>query len=324
VLKLSDFFRDKQVLVTGGTGFIGSNLVDFLSKLGAKVRVTSRNRKKQMWDREPEVIYGDLKNYDFCEKAVAGMDYVFHLAAEGFTAIANPENSAKSFTPNILINSNIFSACKNSNVSHLLFASSLNVYDSDLNILSDEQPWLSHPHHSQKFFAWTKRIAEMQAQTYHDLNEFKVSIVRIGAVYGPKDNFNLENARVVPSLIAKVNNTNNDLIVWGSGKAERSFVFIDDAVDAITRCMEKYSEADPVNIGSGRFTSIKELVDLIVKISKSSHIPKFDISKPEGILKTIITIDKAKSKLGWESQTSLAEGLKKTIEWYQKFELKED
>ena len=277
-----------------------------------------------MWKIEPEVIYGDLKNYDFCEKAVTGMDYVFHLAAEGFTAIANPENSAKSFTPNILINSNIFLACKNSNVSHILFASSLNVYDADLNVLSDEQPWLSHPHNSQKFFGWTKRIAEMQAQTYHELNEFKVSIVRIGAVYGPKDNFNLENARVVPSLISKANHPKNDLVVWGSGNAQRSFVFVEDAVDAITRCMEEYSEADPVNIGSSRFTSIKELVTLIVKISNSAHIPKFDISKPEGILKTIITTEKAKSKIGWESQTSLEEGLKKTIEWYQKFELKED
>lgn len=316
-------YKNKNVLVTGATGLIGSHIVSGLLKKDANIRITI-HEKANFFGSSVETITGDLKNYDFCEKAVTGMDYVFHLAAEGFTAIANPENSAKSFTPNILINSNIFLACKNSNVSHILFASSLNVYDADLNVLSDEQPWLSHPHNSQKFFGWTKRIAEMQAQTYHELNEFKVSIVRIGAVYGPKDNFNLENARVVPSLISKANHPKNDLVVWGSGNAQRSFVFVEDAVDAITRCMEEYSEADPVNIGSSRFTSIKELVTLIVKISNSAHIPKFDISKPEGILKTIITTEKAKSKIGWESQTSLEEGLKKTIEWYQKFELKED
>ena len=120
-----------------------------------------------MNNKNVEVCKGDLKNMDFCKEIVKKTNYVFHLAAEGFTSIANPLEAAKNFTPNITMNSNIFSACSQSDVSHVLFASSLNVYDSGKDKLSDEEPWLNHPHPAQKYFAWSKRIGEMQLQAFH-------------------------------------------------------------------------------------------------------------------------------------------------------------
>lgn len=313
---MSKFFKNKSILVTGGTGFIGSNLVDFLIKEGAEVKITSKNHNNVKY-KEIEVKKGDLKNMDFCKDIVKGVDYVFHLAAEGFTSIANPLETAKNFTPNITINSNIFSACSDSEVSHVLFASSLNVYDSGKEKLSDEEPWINHPHPAQKYFAWSKRLGEMQLQAFHDLGLFKGAIVRIGAAYGPKDNFDISSARVIPSLIVKAFTPKEKFIVWGSGNAQRSFVHVNDIVDAMCKCMEKYSKADPINIGSKESTSIKELANLIINITGSKKKPFFDESKPEGIPKITISTEKAKLKIGWESKINLREGLKNTILWYR-------
>ena len=315
---MSQFFFKKHVLVTGGSGFIGSNLVDFLMKLGAKVHVATRGKRRSYWSNEPEIIYGDLSDKEFCLRALKDIDYVFHLAAEGFTSIANPSESAKNFILNILINSNIFYACQETKVSHLLFASSLNVYDSGLDILSDEEPWTNHPHPAQKYFAWTKRIGELQVQSLHELGKTKTSIVRIGGAYGTRDNFDPQTARVIPALINKAYNLNEKFVVWGTGEAQRSFVFVDDIVEAMCLCMEKNSKADPINIGSKEPTSIKDLVSLILKIVNSPHTPYFDKTKPEGIPKIVITTSKAKSILEWEAKTPLEMGLKKTISWYEK------
>lgn len=319
---MSAFFSNKKVLVTGGTGFIGSNLVNYLFDLGADVRVVSRGHKTSFWKMKPEIITGDLTDKEFCDRSIMGIDYVFHVAAEGFTSIANPLAAAKSFLPNILMTSNLLAACKESTVTHFQFTSSLNVYDAGLDVLSDEKPWSTEPHPAQKYFAWTKRIGEMQLCALHELGCLKGSIVRIGAAYGPNDNFDPATARVIPSLIVKAFDPAKEFIVWGSGNAKRSFVFIEDVVKAMCLCMEKYSTADPLNVGSKESTSIRDLVLLITQLSKSSHKPHFDTTKPEGIPKIVITTDKAKSKIGWEAQTSLEEGLQRTISWYRNAILK--
>jgi GDP-L-fucose synthase len=319
---LSKFFSGKNVLVTGGTGFIGSNLVDFLFDLGANVRVIARGNRKGIWNKTPEIMCGNLQEREFCNKAVKGIDYVFHLASEGFTSISNPSDSARNFTPNILINSNLLLSSKENGIKRFQFASSLNVYDSGLDILSDEKPWSNEPHPAQKYFAWTKRIGELQLRALHELGDFKGSIVRIGAAYGPRDNFDPLTARVIPSLIVKAHDANEKFVVWGTGNAQRSFVFVTDVVKAMCMCMEKYSEADPINIGSKESTSIKDLVMLIIQLSNSPKVPFFDNTKPEGIPKIVITTYKAKTKIDWEAETSLDEGLGNTISWYKKFMLK--
>jgi len=311
-----DFFDGKRVLVTGGTGFIGSNLVEILTTKGAQVRVVSKNKQSLDWKIEPEIYVGDLKNIDFCKKSLKDIDFVFHLAAEGFTSIANQSLAAKNFTPNIIINSNIMSSCKEAGVSHFLFCSSLNVYETGLDVLSDEKPWTGHPYDAQKHFAWTKRVGELQTQAFHELGDFKASIVRVGAAYGQHDNFDPKFARVIPSLIIKAFSDSDKIEVWGSGDAQRSFVFAKDIAEAMCLCMAKHSMADAINVGSQESTSINDLVHMIKELTNTKKKIIFDKTKPEGIPKITITTQKAKEKIGWEATTSLREGLKETISWY--------
>lgn len=316
---MSDFFKNKHVLVTGGTGFIGSNLVNALNQHGAKVRIASRGTHKNFRDLEyDEFCKGNLENLNFCKDVVKNIDYVFHVAAQGFTSISDPKQSKHDFITNMLINSNILTACRDDVPTHFQFVSSVNVCDVGSTILTDEIPWKSHPHDAQKYFAWAKRMGELQLQSIHELGFIDGSIVRIGAAYGPKDNFDVKTARVIPSLISKIFDTSDTLEVWGSGNASRSFVYVDDIVESMLLCMEKYSEADPLNIGSSQSTSIADLVTIIHKLCNSSKKIIFDTSKLEGIPKITITTEKAKRESGWKSKIPLDEGLKNTIDWYKK------
>ena len=318
-----DFFKNKHVLVTGGTGFIGSNLIYTLKQHGAKIRIASSGMRQIDWELEyDEFCKGNLINLNFCKEIVKDIDCVFHVAAQGFTSISDPNQSKYDFNTNMLINANMFNACRDGDPQYFQFVSSVNVCDAGSSILSDEIPWKSHPHDAQKYFAWTKRMGELQLQSIHELGFFKGSIVRIGAAYGPKDNFELKTARVIPSIISKIHDNSDALQVWGSGNALRSFVYIDDVVESMLLCMEKYSTSDPLNIGSSQSTSISDLVTIIHNLCKSSKKIIFDTSKPEGIPKITITTDKTKSKIGWSSKISLENGLSKTIEWYKKNILK--
>ena len=311
-------YSGKKVLVTGGTGFIGSNLVEHLVKLGAKVRVISRGTKRnKLPESGVETIEGDLTQLDTCRNAAKGMDYVFHLAAAGGGLIYNMNHPAGTLTPNLLINTYMLEAARLENVDRYLFTSSSSVYPPDLDKLVEEKAWDGNPHGSDSFFAWSKRMGELQAQAYAEEYDMSIALVRLGNPYGPRDNFDLETSHVIPALINKAMHKVNPLVVLGTGEAIRSFVHVRDVVSAMTQVLEVYSDCDPVNIASGS-VKIKELVKIILELTNYKGKLEFDTSKPEGHPLKVMDTKKLEDKVGYKPKINLYEGIKDTIDWYQR------
>lgn len=311
-------YSGKKVLITGGTGFIGSNLVEHLVKLGAKVRVISRGTKRNKLPQSGvKTIEGDLTQLDTCRNAAKGMDYVFHLAAAGGGLQYNMNHPAGTLTPNLLINTNMLEAARLENIDRYLFTSSSSVYPPDLDKLVEEKAWDGNPHVSDSFFAWSKRMGELQAQAYAEEYGMSIALVRLGNPYGPRDNFDVETSHVIPALINKAMHKVNPLVVLGTGEAMRSFVHVRDVVSAMTKVLEVYSDCDPVNIASGS-VKIKELVKIILELTKYKGKLEFDTSKPEGHLLKVMDIKKLEDKVGYKPKINLYEGIKDTIDWYQR------
>ena len=309
-------YSGKQVLVTGGTGFIGSNLVECLIKLGANVRVISRgNKRNKLPESGVETIEGDLTQLNTCRNAARGMDYVFHLAPAGGGLIYNMNHPAGTLTPNLLINTNMLEAARLENVDRYLFTSSSSVYPPNLDKLVEEKAWDGNPHGSDSFFAWSKRMGELQAQAYAEEYDMSIALVRLGNPYGPRDNFDLETSHVIPALINKAMHKVNPLVVLGTGEAIRSFVHVRDVVSAMTQVLEVYTDCDPVNIASGS-VKIKELVNIILELTKYKGKLEFDSSKPEGHLLKVMDIKKLEDKVGYKPKINLREGIKDTVDWY--------
>jgi GDP-L-fucose synthase len=309
-------YSGKKVLITGGTGFIGRNLVEHLLNLGAAVRIISRGYKKSNILSEVEVMQGDLSDLTVCRKAAKDMDFVFHLAAAGGGLLYNMKHPAGTFTPNVLMNTNMLEAARLENVKRYLFPSSSSVYPPHLEILEEEKAWEGNPHGSDSFFAWSKRMGELQAEAYAKEYGMKIAIVRLGNPYGPHDNFDPETAHVIPSLIHRAVNKVNPFVVWGAGEAVRSFVHVKDVVNAMTTVLERYGICDPVNVASGEAVKIKDVVKIVIELTNYNGELKFDTSKPEGHPLKVMSIKKLQEKVGYEPKIALEEGLKDTVDWY--------
>ncbi len=310
-------YSGREVLVTGGTGFIGSNLVEHLVKLGAKVRVISRGSKRNtLLDGDIDRIQGNLTELDTCRNAAKGMDYVFHLAAAGGGLLYNMNHPAGTLTPNLLMNTNMLEAARLENVERYLFVSSSSVYPPDLDTLVEEKAWEGNPHGSDSFFAWSKRMGELQAKAYAEEYGMSIALVRLGNPYGPKDNFDLETSHVIPALIYKATHKINPFVVLGTGEAVRSFVHVKDVINAMVKTLEVHSKCDPVNIASGESVKIRELVDLVLELTNYKGELKFDSSKPEGHLLKVMAIKKLEAEVGYKPTITLRAGVQDTISWY--------
>jgi GDP-L-fucose synthase len=309
-------YYGKKVLVTGGTGFIGTNLIENLLNLGAKVRTVSRGVRKNILPSEVEVMKGDLTTLESCRSAARGVDYVFHLAAAGGGLVYNMKHPAGTLTPNLLINTNMLEGARIENVQRYLFTSSSSVYPPNLEVLDEEKAWEGNPHGSDSFFAWSKRVGELQARAYADEYGMSIGVVRLGNPYGPKDNFDPETSHVIPALIYKAVNKVNPFVVWGAGEAVRSFVHVKDVVNAMTQVLEVYSVCDPVNIATWESVKIKDLVKMVLDLTNYEGELRFDTSKPEGHLLKVMSIKKLQDKVGYKPMINLREGLRDTIGWY--------
>ena len=306
-------FDKKNVVITGGTGMIGRQIAMTLVDAGANVRVVSLD--DIVIHKNIDHVKGDLTGFDFCKSITSDMDYVFHVAGIKGSVQVTLEKPASFFVPLLMFNTNVLEASRLNKVEKLVYTSSIGAYSADEVFVESQEQETGPP---MDFFpGWAKRMGELQVQSYqiqHDMNNF--AIVRPCNVYGPGDNFDVDNAMVIPTLIARIASGENPVTVWGDGSAIRDFAFSRDVAEGVILALIHGTDGHYVNLGSGTGTSIKELVTIMADLFSFQY--EFDHTKPSGFPKRIMDITLARETIGYNPTTSLREGLEITWDWFQK------
>jgi len=315
---MSTYLYKKKVLVTGGTGLIGIPLVKQLIAIGSEVRIVSLD-KVSPFGSKAEFIRGDLCDKDFCADIVKGIQVVFHLAGiKGGIGVAQAK-AASFLVKNVLMNIQIMEAAREASVERFLYASSICIYPP-AKIFEEKNAWAGFPDPSDRFGGMAKLIGEMQIEAYklqYNLENF--IIARPSNTYGPYDNFNDVSALVIPALIYRIFEGEDPLTIWGDGSAVRDFIYSKDVADFLILMVNK-NASGPFNVGSGRPISIKKLAKVIVsqaeKFIKKKVRIRWDMREKTGEQWRVVSIEKAKTQLGWSAKTDLTTGIYNTIKWY--------
>lgn len=311
------FYKNKKILVTGGTGLIGRPLVEKLVKEEAYVIVVSLDDPSTA-PKGIKFERVDLREFSNCMEVCKGKDIVFHLAGIKGSPLLTQRQPASFFVPTITFNTNMMEAARRQKVSRFLYTSSVGVY-APSEIFHEDNVWKTFPSENDRFAGWAKRMGELQAESYKiEYGWDKISIVRPANVYGPFDNFDPKTAMVIPSLINRALSGENPLTVWGDGSPIRDFIYSKDVAEGMILAVEKGVNV-PINLGSGSGVTIRQIAQTIAKNVPNGPIKiVWDKSKPKGDAKRLMDIKRAKKLLGFKPKYSLEEGIKETIEWYIK------
>ena len=309
------FYKNKNVLVTGGTGLIGTQLVNKLVKLKSRVIVTSLDRNIEL-PKEVEFIRSDLRFFENCLKLTKKIDYVFHLAG----IKGSPEMAKKKpyqfMTPMLMFNANMLEASRINKVKRFLYTSSIGVYNPK-KIMKEDDMWKTFPSRNDWYAGWTKRIGELNVQACQLFTKKMITIiVRPANVFGPYDNFDTKSAMVIPSLINKfINSKTGAVEVWGDGSNIRDFIFSSEVARAMLLIMFKKPKL-PINIGSGKGVSIKKIVEIINEYFGNNHKLSWNKKYSGGDKKRVLDITRLK-KLGFKHEINLEKAIYQTINWFK-------
>lgn len=314
-MNINNIYKDKNVLVTGGTGMIGRYLVELLVDMGANVRIASLDDKSRA-HLKAEFVKTDLTDYNMCVNVCRGQEYVFHLAGIKGSPLMCKTKPASFFDSTILFSLNMLKAAHKNNVKRYLYTSSIGVYSpSDKFIEGDV--WKTFPSINDWYAGWAKRMGELQVEAYKIEYGWKeIAIVRPANVYGNYDNFSPNDAMVIPSLIRRAVDGENPLVVWGDGTPVRDFIHAKDVAKGMLIVMDKMPE-NPVNLGSGTGVDIKTIAENVCKFASDEGIAlRWDKDKPSGDKLRLMDISYAKS-LGFNPEICIDEGISTTIDWYK-------
>lgn len=323
----------KSILITGGAGMIGSNLVRHLLKNNDNeiyiVDNLWRGKEDNLYDNGTPVIPFDthfykldLRHYQSCRSVMENIDEVYHLAdiVAGIEYVFN--NQSDIFHDNILINTNVLKSAAECGVKRLLYVGTACSYPAEKQYGIDAPPLKEidmYPANPESAYGWSKLMGEYETHLYGKDGKMKTGVLRLHNVYGPYCDYSVERSQVIPSLIRKaILFPHEDFIVWGSGNQGRSFIFVDDVVEALVLMMEKGMGIEPIQVGTNFCTSIHEIAQEVVRICKKPISIKFDTSKPEGDIGRCADISYATDKLGWHPTISLNIGLQRTFNWIEK------
>jgi len=312
-------YRGVKILVTGGTGFVGVNLIQRLLSLGANVRATIHRRSPIVNNEHIEYVQTDLTSPEDCRKAAEGIDYVFMCAANTSGAAVMEKTPLVHLTPNLIMNALMLEASYEANVKKFLFISSNTVYPVT-DQPAQENDVINEFYDKYFIVAWMKRFSEIMCEMYATKIKKPMTtiVIRPANIYGPYDDFEWETSHVLPALIRRVVERHNPITVWGDGSDIKDFIYIDDMINGLLLAMERINGFDFLNIASGKQYVLKDLLNLMIGIDGyDGAVINYDTSKPTMIPKRLIDTQKAKSALGFETKTPIEEGLKITINWYK-------
>ncbi|MFH1448819.1 MAG: GDP-L-fucose synthase [bacterium] len=307
------FWNEKRVLVTGGASFLGSYVVEKLKERGCKDIFAPRSKEYNLVEMEMvKKIYEDTNP-----------NIVIHLAAKVGGIGANRENPGSFFYENLMMGTQLMEQARLFGVKKFVALATICSYPKFTPVpFKEEDIWNGYPEETNAPYGLAKKMLLVQSQAYRQQYDFNSICLFPVNLYGPKDNFDPNSSHVVPALIKKcidaINEERDEIVIWGTGKATREFLYAEDAAEGILLAAEKYNKSDPMNIGAGFEISIKDLVDLITKLTGFKGSVTWDASKPDGQPRRCLDTSKAEQEFGFKAKTNFEEGLKKTIAWYVK------
>ena len=321
---MQNILKNKNILVLGGSGFIGSNLISALTEYSSNLKATYLNNKPRIINSDIEWIKADLTDPNVYKNLMPNIDYVFISSAytRGASVIVNSPMDL--VTQNIVMNSYIFDQCYKNNIEKLLFISSSVVYpEKENNSMVETQSMTGNPPNIYFPVGWMKRYSEVLSRTYSEniKDGFKTVIIRPSNIYGPYDNFDPEESHVIPSLIRRVVNKEKPFEIWGNGKDQRDFIYIDDFIDGVINSFNTNFKYTELNLSANKNFSINDVLDTLFKIEDYYPKVKYDLSKPQTIKSRHISNEKASKLIAFNPKINLLNGLTKTIEWYKQNEL---
>ena len=305
------FWKNKNVTVTGGSGFLGSYVVKKLEERGCRNIFVPRSKDY------------DLVYYQACEKVYEDSrpDIVIHLAAKVGGIGANRENPGKFFYENLMMGVQMMDLGRRAGIEKFVAIGTICAYPKFTPVpFKEEDLWNGYPEETNAPYGLAKKMLLVQSQAYRQQYGFNAIYLLPVNLYGPGDNFDPKSSHVIPALIKKcldaIANKSKEITVWGSGKPTREFLYMEDAAEGILLASEKYNKPDPVNLGAGFEISIKDLVSLIAKLTDFKGRVLWDPSMPDGQPKRMLDTSRAEKEFGFKASIELEEGLRRTVDWY--------
>ena len=314
-------YKNKKILVTGSSGFVGTNLIKKLVKYDCRIIAVIHKKLPQIKFKKVKYIKADLTKKSNCLKVTKDIDFIFMCSANSSGASVMEKKPLTHLTPNIVMNSLMLEAAYYNKVKKFCFISSNTVYPLTKYPVSEEKV-------NYKFFSkyhivgWMKLFSEEMCKMYNDKikSPMQTLIVRPGNLYGPYDKFTKKESKVIAAIIRRFFEKQNPLIVWGDGKALKDFIYIEDFIDGLLKVFSINNFSGPINIASGKSETIRKIIKNLKIITRQKNLViNFNKDMPSMIPYRLISIKKAKKLFNFHPKTSLYEGLKKTYNWYKIF-----
>jgi GDP-L-fucose synthase len=302
-------WQGRAVTVTGGGGFLGGAVVRLLGKLGAETRVVRSADH-------------DLRDPDAARGALAGSEVVIHCAANVGGIGFNRANPAPQLRENVLIDLNVVEAARATGAAKLVIAGSVCAYPKHTPVpFREEEVWNGYPEETNGPYGIAKRVGQELVAVYRRQYGLDAAVPLLANLYGPGDHFGEERSHVIPALIRRFieagERGDRTVEVWGTGRASREFLYVEDAARAMLLAAERLDTAEPVNIGTGSETTIRELAETIRELTGFEGEITWDASKPDGQPERRLDVTRARELIGFEAEVGFEQGLRQTVEWYR-------
>jgi GDP-L-fucose synthase len=312
----NNFFKNKKVVVTGGSGFIGTHYLLELLDQGAIVKTHTHNKPLQIQDNRLDVVENiDLTNLNDCIRLIEGADYVIHSGGQ----IAHPSTVPTDIQismQNILVLGNTLEASYKLGVKRFLDLNSSTGYPDVRKPLTEDEFWNDEPYKSYYGYGWMRRYREKLMEHVSKFSGMEIALTRGTAIYGPYDNFDPKTCHVVPALIKRILDGEDPFIVWGTPDVVRDFLYVKDVVKAALLVLEKGESMRPYNIGSGIAITVGDIVNAILKATNKNPEVIYDETKPTTIPFRMVSTERLTNELGFVPSYTFEKGIQETVNWY--------